>query len=112
MDSQPVPISNGPGGPHKAPMNGFDPTRDVRILREPTVYLVGRQVVAQDEIDRFLADHGVSWQSDTEVAGEFLAEAGGRICYMSFAKPRPGGNKAYLDRLLEVGHGSVLEHAV
>ena len=31
---------------------------------------------------------------------------------MSFAKPRPGGNKAYLDHILEVGHGSVLEHAV
>jgi thymidylate synthase (FAD) len=31
---------------------------------------------------------------------------------MSFAKPRPGGNKAYLGHILEVGHGSVLEHAV
>src|SRR4051794_16778821 len=31
---------------------------------------------------------------------------------MSFARPRPGGNKAYLDHILEVGHGSVLEHAV
>src|SRR5262249_28525222 len=33
------------------------------------------------------------------------------LCYMSFAKPRPGGNKAYLDHIMEVGHGSVLEHA-
>src|SRR5262245_35558581 len=31
---------------------------------------------------------------------------------MSFAKPRPGGNKVYLEHILEVGHGSVLEHAV
>ena len=31
---------------------------------------------------------------------------------MSFAKPRPGGNRAYLGHILEVGHGSVLEHAV
>src|SRR4051812_18879389 len=31
---------------------------------------------------------------------------------MSFARPRPGGNKAYLNHILEVGHGSVLEHAV
>jgi len=31
---------------------------------------------------------------------------------MSFAKPRPGGNAAYLQRILEVKHGSVLEHAV
>jgi thymidylate synthase (FAD) len=36
----------------------------------------------------------------------------GRVCYMSFAKPRPGGNQAYLNHILEVGHGSVLEHAV
>jgi len=31
---------------------------------------------------------------------------------MSFARPRPGGNQAYLNHILEVGHGSVLEHAV
>ena len=31
---------------------------------------------------------------------------------MSFAKPRPGGNAAYLTHIKEVGHGSVLEHAV
>ncbi|MGH7173072.1 MAG: FAD-dependent thymidylate synthase [Gemmataceae bacterium] len=62
-------------------------------------------------VDRFLADHGVSWQSDTEVAGEYLAEIAGRLCYLSYAKPRPGGNKTYLHHILEVGHGSVLEHA-
>src|SRR5262249_15537645 len=62
--------------------------------------------------DRFLADHGVSWQTDTEVAGEYLSEIAGRLCYMSFARPRPGGNAAYLDHIREVGHGSVLEHAV
>ncbi len=84
---------------------------DIKILREPTVYLVGRQVVDQADVDRFLADHGVSWQTDTEVAGEHLSEVAGRLCYMSFARPRPGGNKAYLNHILEVGHGSVLEHA-
>ena len=93
-------------------MDAFDPAKDVRILREPMVHLVGRQVVDPAELDRFLADHGVSWQTDTEVAGEHLVEAAGRVCYMSFARPRPGGNKAYLDHILEVGHGSVLEHAV
>jgi len=31
---------------------------------------------------------------------------------MSFARPRPGGNEAYLHNILKVGHGSVLEHAV
>jgi thymidylate synthase (FAD) len=90
----------------------FDPARDIRILHEPAVYLVGRQVVDAAEVDRFLADHGVSWQTDTEVAGEHLAEIAGRLCYLSFARPRPGGNKTYLGHIKEVGHGSVLEHAV
>ncbi|MFO0927631.1 MAG: FAD-dependent thymidylate synthase [Gemmataceae bacterium] len=86
--------------------------RDLLIVREPQVYLVGRQQVDSEVLDRFLSDHGVTWQSDTEVAGEYLAEVAGRTCYMSFARPRPGGNKTYLDHILEVGHGSVLEHAV
>lgn len=83
----------------------------MKIIREPSVYLVGRQVTDQADLDRFLADHGLSWQSDSEVGGECLAEAGGRLCYMSFGRPRPGGNKAYLDHILRSGHGSVLEHA-
>jgi thymidylate synthase (FAD) len=93
-------------------MSASDPARDIRIIREPSVYLVGRQTVDQTFIDKFLSDHGVSWQTDTEVAGEHLSEVAGRVCYMSFAKPRPGGNKVYLEHILEVGHGSVLEHAV
>ncbi|HSW45676.1 MAG TPA: FAD-dependent thymidylate synthase [Phycisphaerae bacterium] len=85
----------------------------MKIIREPSVYLVGRQMIAPAEIDRFLADHGVShWTTDTEVAGQKLSEVAGRLCYMSFAKPRPGGNAAYLSHILDVGHGSVLEHAV
>jgi thymidylate synthase (FAD) len=97
------------GSPH---VSDFDPYRDVHILHEPAVYLLGRQMVDGAEMERFLADHGVTWQSDTEVAGEYLAETAGRLCYLSYARPRPGGNKAYLDHILEVGHGSVLEHAV
>src|SRR5215207_1789693 len=85
---------------------------EVKILREPTVYVMGRQVTNDAEIDRFLGDHGVSWQTDTEVAAEELCETAGRVCYMSFAKPRPGGNAVYLGHIKEVGHGSVLEHAV
>ena len=89
----------------------FDPST-IRVLREPTVYLVGRQQTDAAEVDHFLADHGVAWQTDSEIAGEKLVETAGRVCYMSFAKPRPGGNRAYIDHILEVGHGSVLEHAV
>ena len=83
------------------------------ILRDPRVYLVGRQTVDEEALDQFLADHEVRhWATDTEEAGEKLIEVAGRLCYMSFAKPRPGGNSAYIGHILEVGHGSVLEHAV
>src|SRR6476661_4922139 len=85
---------------------------DFRILTEPAVYVIGRQTLAAAELDRFLADHGVTWQSDSEIAAEVITETAGRTCYMSFAKPRPGGNRTYLHHIKEVGHGSVLEHAV
>ena len=85
----------------------------MRIIRKPNVYLIGTQATDEAEIDRFLADHGVEiWGTDTSVAGEKLAEIAGRVCYMSFAKPRAGGNAAYLDRIIESAHGSVLEHCV
>src|SRR4051794_22077163 len=85
----------------------------MRIIRDPSVYLVGRQEINTQQLDRFMADHDVShWSTDTHVAGEKLCEVAGRICYMSFARPRPGGNSTYLKHILEVGHGSVLEHAV
>jgi thymidylate synthase (FAD) len=87
-------------------------SNDIRIIREPQIYVLGRQTVNDAELDRFLADHGVSWQTDTEVAAEELCETAGRVCYMSFAKPRPGGNATYLGHIKESGHGSVLEHAV
>lgn len=84
----------------------------MKIITTPPVYVLGRQEVESDELDRFLCDHGVTWQTDSEVGAEVLAETAGRVCYMSFAKPRPGGNAAYLGHIKEVGHGSVLEHAV
>lgn len=85
---------------------------DLRVITEPTVYVLGRQTIDDAELDRFLGDHGVSWESDSEIAAEVATETAGRVCYMSFAKPRPGGNAAYLHHIKEVGHGSVLEHAV
>ncbi|MCI0585630.1 MAG: FAD-dependent thymidylate synthase [Planctomycetes bacterium] len=83
----------------------------MKIVREPRVYLVGRQTVDQGAIDRFLKDHDLTWETDTEVGAEVLAEAAGRLCYMSFGKGRKT-NREYLGHLLTVGHGSVLEHAV
>lgn len=85
----------------------------MNIVTEPRVYLVGRQSIDEAGIDAFLESNGVGkWSTDTDVAAELLTETAGRVCYMSFAKPRPGGNSAYLGHILDVGHGSVLEHGV
>jgi thymidylate synthase (FAD) len=94
-------------------MAGVETEPALHIIHEPKVYLLGRQVVDEEALNTFLSDHDVSkWTTDTEVGGEKLIETAGRVCYMSFQKPRPGGNKAYIGHILEVGHGSVLEHAV
>src|SRR5260221_4868340 len=85
--------------------------RELKVLREPTVYLIGRQTLDSEAIGRFLADHELTWQTDTEVGGEVLAEMAGRVCYMSYGKGRKT-NAEFLGHIVDVGHGSVLEHAV
>lgn len=82
----------------------------MKLIFEPKVHMIGKQVVVQEELDKFLKDIDVSWESDSKVASEVISEVAGRTCYLSFAKPRPGGNKAYLEHILEVGHGSVIEN--
>ena len=85
----------------------------MKIITKPSVYLVAKQLGSYGEMDRFLRDHDVlEFSTSAQSDGEAMVEVAGRLCYMSFANPRPGGNKAYIDHILEVGHGSVLEHAV
>ncbi len=85
--------------------------KPLKIVREPRVYLVGRQSVSPEAVGKFLGDHGLSWQTDTEVGAEALAEMAGRVCYMSYGKGRKT-NREFLSHIVEVGHGSVLEHGV
>jgi thymidylate synthase (FAD) len=85
--------------------------KPLAIVREPSVYLVGRQTIDAEGIARFLGDHELSWQTDTEVGAEALAEIAGRVCYMSYGKGRKT-NREFLGHIVEVGHGSVLEHGV
>jgi thymidylate synthase (FAD) len=85
----------------------------MRVIREPQIYLVGRQIVDKDMVQRFLQENETSWATDTEVGAESLAEMAGRICYMSYgAKQGRKSNSDYLGNIIESGHGSVLEHAV
>jgi thymidylate synthase (FAD) len=90
---------------------GVKETHALKIVRDPKVFLVGRQVVDQGAVERFLADHEATWQTDTEVGAEALAEMAGRVCYMSYGKGRKT-NREFLEHIVEVGHGSVLEHGV
>ncbi len=87
----------------------------MHIIREPRVTLIARQ--------QFLPPPHIRWQSDSNVAGEALAEFAGRLCYLSFGEDAglEGGhrtiggrttNESYLANILKVKHGSVLEHAV
>jgi thymidylate synthase (FAD) len=87
-----------------------DAPREPKIIREPEIYIVGRQTMDRAAIDRFLEDQELTWETDTEVGGEQLVEAGGRICYMSFGKGRKT-NREYIQNLVSMKHGSVLEHA-
>jgi len=73
---------------------------------------VGRQTVDQLELDQFLDDHEIDWTYQTDHESELLVETAGRLCYMSFANPRPGGIRAYMENILNAKHGSVLEHSV
>lgn len=83
-----------------------------KIVSKPKVYLLGAQEVRQSGMAKFLADHNINWQSDTDIPAQILTESAGRICYMSFECPRPGGNKTYIEHIKESKHGSVFEHGV
>jgi thymidylate synthase (FAD) len=81
-------------------------------LRDPRVYVLGYQQMDQQELARFLDDEGLAWDTGAAAPAEKLVEAGGRLCYMSFDRPRPGGVQTYLGHIKETRHGSVVEHAV
>ena len=67
------------------------------------------QVIART---RFDPPGDVPWETDA-AGGQALAEFAGRACYESWDKPNPATatNQGFLRHILEVGHGSVLEHA-
>lgn len=79
----------------------------VKLIYKPTVVPIAKTVAYQVEQAEFLAENGVMPQIKHEMD---VMEFAGRVCYMSFDKPRPGGKKAYFDNIIEQKHGSVLEH--
>jgi thymidylate synthase (FAD) len=94
----------------------MNPTRSVpvHIIRQPRVTLIARQ--------EFVHPEHIRWRSDSEVPAQALTEFSGRLCYLSFGEDAgiEGGhrsiggrttNDSYLENILRVKHGSVLEHA-
>lgn len=87
---------------------------------EPKVFLIGETRINADGMQAYLDHIGVpQWQTDAPSDSEHVTEVMGRLCYRSFepglnpnvTKVREGSEK-YLRNIIEVGHGSVLEHAV
>lgn len=85
-------------------------------LKTPTVRLLAVPDLECGELAKFSRDHECDASKTLYYNGsgsdaQDLVETAGRVCYMSFKNPRPGGNREYIKHILEVGHGSVLEHA-
>ena len=91
----------------------------------PQVYLVAKTEMCGGGMARYLSDIGADeWDTDSPSSGERLVEAAGRMCYRSWLPWDPErplasnpnvskvreGNDVYLGHILEVGHGSILEH--
>lgn len=86
---------------------------DTKLEPAPNVFIVGRQIIDRAELRAFLeSQESGDWQSDSEIPAQELVEVAGRLCYNSFSRPRPGGNKTYLEHIIHQAHGSCLEHAV
>ena len=86
---------------------------------EPQVFLLARPAINEEGLAAYLQAVGSSrWETDAPSSAEKLVEVAGRSCYRSF---EPGlnpnvtrireGSKVYLENILAVKHGSVLEHA-
>jgi thymidylate synthase (FAD) len=87
---------------------------------KPRVFLVGETRAVEDGLQDFLEHVGApEWSTDAASDIERITEVFGRLCYRSF---KPGlnpnvtrvreGNAKYLGHILEVGHGSILEHGM
>ena len=86
-------------------------------IHEPRVHLVGMPIVnwsiggvgLSDFLEENNCIDGIP-RAMRQTGAEVLCETAGRLCYMSYGKGRKS-NREYLEHILSVGHGSVLEHA-
>lgn len=97
---------------------------ELRLITEPTVTVVCRPAFDYDAMHGHLRASGLEWpdlsagwvwaesgdQPESDSDGQRVIEAGGRVCYRSWAGGRP--HAEHVRHLVEVRHFSVLEHAV
>jgi thymidylate synthase (FAD) len=105
----------------------------MQLVDEPKVYLVAKTMLDREGLMQYLSDIGLDvtpenadWYPDPRTSdAENLIEAGGRMCYRSWApydesKPlatNPNvtkvreGNAKYLANVIKQKHGALLEHA-
>jgi thymidylate synthase (FAD) len=88
----------------------------MKISTGPKVYVVGHSEIDPHGFYEFCESHSVldemfNRMVDDDTSCDSFPEIAGRLCYMSFSKPRPGGNAAYLEHIKESGHGSICEHS-
>lgn len=86
----------------------------------PQVFLIGETKVVDEGLQAYLNHIGIpDWTSDAPSDIEKVTEVMGRLCYRSF---EPGMNrnvtkvrehsKDYIENILKVKHGSVIEHCM
>jgi len=89
---------------------------------EPKTYVISLGDGFEQDFFDFLDDNKIKWRPDINVSFlENLYEFAGRLCYESWEQEDGtfqnknltkirSGNKLYIDNILKVKHGSVLEH--
>ncbi len=88
-------------------------------ITTPRVHLLASTEMDQEGLQEYLDDIGApEWETDATSGAETLTEVAGRSCYRSFGTDlNPNvtrvreGNQPYIKNMLDVKHGSVMEHA-
>jgi thymidylate synthase (FAD) len=87
-----------------------------KFVTEPSVHVVGFQMVSPSDVGAFLSEIGCAdWASrmdEDSAPSDILCEVAGRVCYRSFVAGKGRSHKEYLAHIKESKHGSVFEHAV
>lgn len=90
-----------------------DKETGIKYFMGPEVYLVGLSISETHDLDSYLLDYNLTWDSkDTYQASiDYLPEFAGRHCYMAFnERAKTKSNEKYLANIIAHKHYSVLEH--